>query len=240
LDEQPVAAELHQAPCLSDAELAKLAALGREVERFYRFPQDIEWAIQDGELMLLQARPVTSEVRPHEGLLYIWDNSNIVESYGGITLPLTFTFAWHVYHQVYVQFYEVLGVPQREIRNMDPFLRNMLASFYGRVYHMSVVHGFGDIAHQLYGLRRRQRSFFRHVGQAALFDKAPGIIVLTLMLADPENWDDPNMIEFSGCFRVHVETSLRTFVIAEIMRLYVDFGALERTSRCPHWLFADV
>lgn len=135
LEEQTIAAELREVSCLSDAELAQLAALGRKVERFYRFPQDIEWAIQDGDLMLLQARPVTSAVRAYEGLLYIWDNSNIVESYGGITLPLTFTFARHVYHQVYVQFCEVLGVPQHEIRNMDHFLRNMLGSFYGRVYY---------------------------------------------------------------------------------------------------------
>ena len=30
----------------------------------------------------------------------LWDNSNIVESYSGVTSPLTFSFASHAYEQV--------------------------------------------------------------------------------------------------------------------------------------------
>src|SRR5512146_522777 len=33
-----------------------------------------------------------------------WDNSNIAESYGGITTPLTFSFARGAYEHVYRQF----------------------------------------------------------------------------------------------------------------------------------------
>ena len=84
---------------------------------------------------LLQARPITTSTKNKDGTLNIWDNSNIIESYGGLTLPLTFTFARYVYHQVYVQFCEILMVPPKEIRNMDYFLKNMLGLFYGRVYY---------------------------------------------------------------------------------------------------------
>jgi pyruvate, water dikinase len=51
--------------CLSDAELAALARLGRRVEDHYGAPQDIEWAITDGAgpgetaVVLLQSRPET-------------------------------------------------------------------------------------------------------------------------------------------------------------------------------------
>lgn len=124
-----------QIPSLTVEEVKSLSVLAADVEKFYRFPQDIEWAWREGKFYLLQARPVTTEVRDKDGTLYIWDNSNIVESYGGITLPLTFTFAHFVYHQVYVQFCEILLIPQKEIRNMDFFLRNMLGLFYGRVYY---------------------------------------------------------------------------------------------------------
>ena len=58
-----------------------------------------------------------------------------MESYGGITLPLTFTFAHFVYHRVYVQLCEILLVPRDQIARMDPFLRNMLGIFYGRVFY---------------------------------------------------------------------------------------------------------
>jgi phosphohistidine swiveling domain-containing protein len=122
-------------PCLGPEDLRRLAELGRRIERLYRRPQDVEWALKDGKLHVLQSRPVTTPVREGSGKLFIWDNSNIVESYGGLTRPLTFTFAHYVYHQVYVQFCEILLVPQREIRNMDYFLRNMLGIFYGRVYY---------------------------------------------------------------------------------------------------------
>ncbi len=135
LTEVSVESAKAQAASLSPEELSELSALSGKVERFYRFPQDIEWAWREGKFFLLQARPVTTEVRDREGTLFIWDNSNIVESYGGITLPLTFTFAHFVYHQVYVQFCQILLIPAREIQNMDFFLRNMLGLFYGRVYY---------------------------------------------------------------------------------------------------------
>ncbi|OFZ20539.1 MAG: hypothetical protein A2X94_10940 [Bdellovibrionales bacterium GWB1_55_8] len=130
-----VAGLLQDSPSLKSDELAELADLARKIEKFYRFPQDIEWGWRGGKFYLLQSRPVTTPVKNDTGFLYLWDNSNIVESYGGITLPLTFTFAHHVYHSVYVQFCEILLIPQREIRKMDYFLRNMLGIFHGRIYY---------------------------------------------------------------------------------------------------------
>ncbi|MET8152954.1 PEP/pyruvate-binding domain-containing protein [Actinoplanes sp. NPDC049668] len=48
-------------PCLTDAQLQALAALGARVEAHYDDPQDIEWAIDaGGTLWLTQARPVTT------------------------------------------------------------------------------------------------------------------------------------------------------------------------------------
>jgi pyruvate,water dikinase len=133
--EVPVAEKLVNIAALTQDELKQLSKLARQIEDFYQFPQDVEWAIKDGQCYLLQSRPVTSDVRNGRGTLYLWDNSNIVESYGGITMPLTFGFAHYVYHQVYVQFCEILMVPQKHIREMDYFLKNMLGLFYGRVYY---------------------------------------------------------------------------------------------------------
>lgn len=45
---------------LDEEELRQLATLGRDLERRFGRPQDIEWAIEDGQLYLLQARPVTT------------------------------------------------------------------------------------------------------------------------------------------------------------------------------------
>jgi pyruvate,water dikinase len=45
---------------LTDAQAIELADLGRRVQAFYdELPQDIEWALLDGDFFLLQARPIT-------------------------------------------------------------------------------------------------------------------------------------------------------------------------------------
>jgi rifampicin phosphotransferase len=45
---------------LTAAQVLAVAKLARDVEQFFGAPQDIEWALQNGELHLLQARPITT------------------------------------------------------------------------------------------------------------------------------------------------------------------------------------
>ena len=46
---------------LSDEDCSKLAKLGQHLADLHGCPQDIEWAFDaDGELFLLQSRPVTT------------------------------------------------------------------------------------------------------------------------------------------------------------------------------------
>lgn len=49
-----------EAQKLTDGEIRKLAELGKKVEDHYRFPQDVEWAIEAGKIYLVQTRPVTT------------------------------------------------------------------------------------------------------------------------------------------------------------------------------------
>jgi pyruvate,water dikinase len=58
--EEPLADADGAAPTLDEAQLGRLAALGRGLEERLGRPQDIEWAIEGGELYVLQARPVTT------------------------------------------------------------------------------------------------------------------------------------------------------------------------------------
>ena len=58
---QPVPETLRHRSTLTPDQLAELAALGRRVEaHFGGVPQDIEWAVGDGQIWLLQARPITN------------------------------------------------------------------------------------------------------------------------------------------------------------------------------------
>jgi pyruvate,water dikinase len=53
---------------LDDDEIARLVELGREVEEYYDAPQDVEWAMVDGDVYMLQSRPITtiSDEEEHE------------------------------------------------------------------------------------------------------------------------------------------------------------------------------
>jgi rifampicin phosphotransferase len=132
---QPVPEALQERSCLSEKELRTLWELGRRVAEHWRAPQDLEWAMAGGQAYLLQTRPVTTLDRSTEGYPNLWDNSNIVESYGGLTSPLSFSFALRNYKNVYVQFCEILGVPPRVVRDMESTLGNMLGCIRGRVYY---------------------------------------------------------------------------------------------------------
>ncbi|WP_152041981.1 phosphoenolpyruvate synthase [Salinigranum salinum] len=45
---------------LSDEEIARLVDLGEQVETHYGQPQDVEWAVFDDEVYMLQSRPITT------------------------------------------------------------------------------------------------------------------------------------------------------------------------------------
>jgi len=59
---------------LSDAEILQLARWGREIERHYGRPMDVEWAKDgdSGELFVVQARPETVQSAKGAGALYAW------------------------------------------------------------------------------------------------------------------------------------------------------------------------
>jgi pyruvate, water dikinase len=61
IEEVPVPEAQRREPCLSDAELLELRAIGRKVEKHYGRPQDIEWAVDrhTQSILLLQSRPET-------------------------------------------------------------------------------------------------------------------------------------------------------------------------------------
>lgn len=121
----------------------QIAAMVRRVSERRGSLQDIEWAVEGGRLFLLQARPITTlgqapstaEPPRARGRMVIWDNSNIAESYGGVTQPLTFSFARSAYEEVYRSFCRMMGVPRAVIDDSDEVYANMLGLIRGRVYY---------------------------------------------------------------------------------------------------------
>lgn len=121
---------------LSDAHLIEIRNLLARLYGHFNAYQDIEFAVKNKELYLLQTRPITTvSIADASGERIIWDSSNIIESYPGITSPLTFSFIQDMYAAVYRQFAGIMGVNDKTIQENSPVFENMLGLLNGRVYY---------------------------------------------------------------------------------------------------------
>ena len=122
---------------LNDSEICELGKNIINIEKYYGKPQDMEWAFEKEKLYILQSRPITTLEKTDKKTYntIIWDNSNIVESYPEITLPLTFSFIRKAYSDVYKRFSEITGVPAKVVESYQDIYDNMLGLLKGRVYY---------------------------------------------------------------------------------------------------------
>ena len=58
--EIPVSKAYRKKQKLNDNKIIELAKLGKKIENHYLFPQDIEWALENDKLYIVQTRPVTT------------------------------------------------------------------------------------------------------------------------------------------------------------------------------------
>ena len=117
--------------CLTPAQLAELFALGTHLELALGGPQDVEFVATTEGLWVVQARPITQPIPE----VIIYDNSNIQESYCGVTTPLTFSFAQRAYATVYRQTMRVLGLPAAQVAAHEAVVSQLLGLVRGRIYY---------------------------------------------------------------------------------------------------------
>ncbi len=129
--------EQQKEACLSDVQVLQVAQVLEQLHRSWGRPQDVEFAFAQGQLWVLQARPITHQHRlsDPDGAYIVWDNSNIIESYPGVTTPLTFSFILRIYAAVYRQLAGLLGVSPEVIAAHHETFENMLGLINGRVYY---------------------------------------------------------------------------------------------------------
>ncbi len=127
--------ERKNSPTLQDGQLNEIASLLDKLNSELGTPQDIEFAFHNETFYLLQTRPITTLGNKQEGEYILWDNSNIIESYPGVTTPLTYSFIIKMYEMVYRQFVMIMGVRKKEIDQHSEVFANTLGLVRGRVYY---------------------------------------------------------------------------------------------------------
>ena len=134
-DGNKIISGISSAESLTLKEVQELADHGKKIQEFFGAPQDIEWCFKAGKLYFLQSRPITKDFAVKNTGQEYFDSANIAESYSGIVLPLTCSFAQMIYEQVYKDLLKNSGVPEQKIEHHSEIFRNLLGFFYGRVYY---------------------------------------------------------------------------------------------------------
>ncbi|MBQ3422890.1 MAG: hypothetical protein IJH34_14820, partial [Romboutsia sp.] len=125
--------------CMDEKDIIKLKQIALEIESIYkpRLSQDIEFCVNDeNEIYILQSRPISTYSHIDKSLKKtILDNSNIVESYSSIVTPLTFSFASHLYTNVYKQVSTIVNKDKESLKKFENIFNNMISIYDSRVYY---------------------------------------------------------------------------------------------------------
>ena len=123
-------AGLRGRPVLGPKQVLRLRDLGLALEQAMGGPQDAYGAFAaDGRLAVLQA-PLLPPIRRGA----VWDNANIVESYPGLTLPLTFSFARRAYARAFRRASRGF-LPPWSTGPAPEVFESLLGLLHGRVYY---------------------------------------------------------------------------------------------------------
>ena len=116
---------------LDEDELKTLFSLGEKIEQLFQKPMDIEFAIEKGKIYILQARAITTlDMHLPTRIL---DNSNISESFPGICLPLSESFAGEMYSGIFTSLgRRFLG---KRVASYETVFQRMVGGFSGRMYY---------------------------------------------------------------------------------------------------------
>ena len=117
---------------LSEKEIDELIDISDRIREILGDYLDIEFAFSEGRLSILQARPITT-IKGDSPL--ILDNSNIVESYPGLSLPLTVSFVHIVYSGVFRGVSRRVLKNDKELNKHTEVFGNMVGNANGRMYY---------------------------------------------------------------------------------------------------------
>jgi pyruvate,water dikinase len=92
----PVAEDRQNAPALSEPQVQRLVDLALVVEDIFKGPMDIEWCRRGDQLLVLQARPITTAIHPDpwndsRSGDFLWTNTNVGEAIPDVMTPATWS-----------------------------------------------------------------------------------------------------------------------------------------------------
>ena len=120
------------APTLDQYTIKKLLNLGKKIKEIFSRDVDVEFAIKNNHIFVLQARPITT-INTNSSI--VLDNSNIIESYPGVSLPLTQDFVREIYHDIFYNLLVRITKNKDVVDGIDEHLQNMVDVANWRIYY---------------------------------------------------------------------------------------------------------
>jgi pyruvate,water dikinase len=92
-------------PALQPDQVGDVVSLVERVEAYYGWPQDIEWGMAGGRLMLLQSRPITT-------IPARWTRDESAERFPNPVTPLTWDLVERGFHRSLNHSFQLMGLPK--------------------------------------------------------------------------------------------------------------------------------
>lgn len=121
----------------------QLVDFGHQLERLFESPQDIEWCLDaEGQLWIVQSRPITTLGRPGQRASVVWSNANVNENFPDPICPLLYSVASEGYYHYFRNLGVAFGVASARIDAMESLFRTVIGTHGGRMYYnLSSIHG---------------------------------------------------------------------------------------------------
>lgn len=90
-------------------QVLKLVNIGKKIEKIFKSPQDIEWAIEHGKIYILQSRPILLHASIPRRQCTVWCNANVRETIPDPMSPM----GWSIFDSVFFPsiFIDVFRIP---------------------------------------------------------------------------------------------------------------------------------
>lgn len=119
-------------PILEESVFRELIETSIKIKYILGYNADIEFAIKDNIIYILQARPITTLKFDSP---VIFDSSNIIESYPGVSLPLTQSFVQTIYYEIFKNCLLRITKDKEYINSIDKQLQKMVDVANWRIYY---------------------------------------------------------------------------------------------------------
>jgi phosphohistidine swiveling domain-containing protein len=112
--------------------------LAIKLEKFYKSPLDIEWAIKNNIFYIVQARPITTTAKSKK--IY-WSNTNVNENYPDALTPLLYSIARDSYYHYFKNLSKLFQISDAKISALECSYANVIGAFGCKMYYnMSSIH----------------------------------------------------------------------------------------------------